>query len=230
MSDKRNRVLIIDDEAPIRKFLRVSLTAHDFEVSEAATGREGISHTARYKPDLVLVDLGLPDMDGKQVIRELREWTQVPIIVLSVREQEQEKIAALDAGADDYVTKPFGIGELMARIRVSLRRALTAENEPILTCGELAIDLNLRRATKRGQDLKLTPNEYEILKTLMKHAGRVLTHKQILQAVWGNEPGVETHYIRVYMSQLRRKIEDDTSRPRYIATESGVGYRMMDRP
>lgn len=226
MSDKRTRVLIIDDEGPIRKFLRVSLTARDFDVEEATTGREGISQTARYKPDLVLADLGLPDMDGKQVIKELRDWTQVPIIVLSVREQEQEKIAALDAGADDYVSKPFSMGELLARIRVSLRRSLTAENEPILTCGGLTVDLNTRRVTLNGQEIKLTPNEYEILKVLIKHAGRVLTHKQILQAVWGNEYGTDTQYVRVYIGQLRRKIEDDPARPRYIVTESGVGYRL----
>lgn len=226
MSDKQNRVLIIDDEGQIRKFLRVSLSAHGFDVEEATTGREGINQMAKYRPDLVLVDLGLPDLDGKEVIRALREWTKVPIIVLTVREQEQEKIEALDAGADDYVTKPFSVGELLARIRVSLRRSLTAESEPILTCGDLAVDLNLRRVMLKDREIKLTPNEYEIIKTLIKHAGRVLTHKQILQAVWGNDYGNDTQYVRVYMNQLRRKLEDDPARPRYIITESGVGYRL----
>lgn len=226
MGDIQNRVLIIDDEGPIRKFLRVSLAAHGFAVEEAATGCEGISQTAKHRPDLVLVDLGLPDLDGKEVIRQLREWTTVPIIVLTVREQEQEKIAALDVGADDYVTKPFGIGELLARIRVSLRRTLTAEGEPVLAYGDLAVDLNLRRVTMKGVEIKLTPNEYEIIKTLIKHAGRVLTHKQILQAVWGSDYGSDTQYVRVYMNQLRRKLEDDPARPCYIVTESGVGYRL----
>lgn len=226
MSDRRNRLLIIDDEAPIRKFLRVSLSAHGFDIEEAATGYEGISQTARCHPDLVLLDLGLPDVDGKKVIAGLREWTQVPIIVLSVRGQEEEKIAALDAGADDYVTKPFSSGELLARIRVSLRRSLTEENEPVISCGELVVDLHARKVTKRGQEIKLTPNEYEMLKTLIKHAGRVLTHKQILNAVWGNQYGNDTQYVRVYIGQLRRKIEDDSARPQYILTESGVGYRL----
>ncbi len=226
MSDRRNRVLIIDDEGPIRKFLRVSLTALDFDVEEAATGYEGISQTSRYRPDLVLLDLGLPDIDGRQVIAKLREWTQVPIIVLSVRDQEQDKIASLDAGADDYVTKPFSIGELLARVRVSLRRSLAEENEPVIACGELSVDLQSRRVTVRGQEVKLTPNEYEILKVLIKHAGRVLTHRQILHAVWGDQYGSDTQYVRVYIGQLRRKIEDDSARPKYILTESGVGYRL----
>ncbi len=229
MSEKRNRVLVIDDEQQIRRFLRVSLVAHGYEVEEASLGSDGIRRTTVFKPDLVLVDLGLPDMDGKQVVRELREWTQVPIIVLTVREQEDEKIAALDAGADDYVTKPFGVGELMARIRVSLRRALGAESEPTITCGELTVDLNLRRVTIRNEEVKLTPTEYDVLKVLIQHAGRVLTHKQLLKAVWGNEYGEDTHYVRVYIGQLRRKIEDDPARPRYIITESGVGYRLMGR-
>ena len=232
MPDKGSkRILVIDDEPQIRKLLRASLEAHGYEVREAAAGREGISQTAVYKPDLVLVDLGLPDMDGKEVVEHLRGWTQVPIIILTVREQEQEKIAALDVGADDYVTKPFSVGELVARIRVSLRRSLAAvDNEPTLTCGELSVDLNLRRVTVRGEEVKLTPTEYDILKVLIQHAGRVLTHKQLLKAVWGNEYGEDTQYVRVYIGQLRRKIEDDPARPRHIITESGVGYRLMDRP
>lgn len=229
MSDRGKRILVIDDEPQIRRLLRASLEAHGYEVKEAASGREGISLTAMYKPDLLLVDLGLPDMDGKAVVEHLRGWTQIPIIVLTVREQEQEKIAALDAGADDYVTKPFSVGELVARIRVSLRRSQAAESEPTLKCGDLAVDLNLRRVTVRDQEVKLTPTEYDILKVLIQHAGRVLTHKQLLKAVWGNEYGEDTQYVRVYIGQLRRKIEDDPARPRYIITESGVGYRLMDR-
>jgi Response regulators consisting of a CheY-like receiver domain and a winged-helix DNA-binding domain len=226
MSNKHNRVLVIDDEAPIRRLLRVMLTAHDFDFVEAAGGREGINLAARYKPDVVLVDLGLPDLDGKKVIGELRAWTQVPLLVLTVRGQEEEKIAAFDAGADDYITKPFSAGELLARIRGSLRRSLTAANEPLLTCGDLALDLNLRRATIRGGEIKLTPHEYDILKLLLVHAGRVLTHRQILQAVWGTEHGEATQYVRVYMNQLRHKIESDPARPGYITTVPGVGYRL----
>jgi Response regulators consisting of a CheY-like receiver domain and a winged-helix DNA-binding domain len=224
MSKMLNKVLIIDDEGPIRKFLRTSLTTQNYAVEEVATGREGINQTAKHKPDLVLVDLGLSDMDGKQVIKELREWTPIPIIVLTARDQEQEKIAALDAGADDYVTKPFDLGELLARIRVCLRRSLATASEPILTCGELAVDLIRRRVTVKGQEIKLTPIEYEILKMLIKNTGRVLTHTQILQAIWGNKAKLKTHCIRVYISHLRHKIEDDPVKPRYIVSEAGVGY------
>jgi Response regulators consisting of a CheY-like receiver domain and a winged-helix DNA-binding domain len=230
MTDRRYKILVIDDEPQIRRLLKVSLTAHGYDFEEAAAGRDGINKTAVYKPDLLLVDLGLPDLDGKSVVTELRGWTQVPIIVLTVRDQEQEKIAALDAGADDYVTKPFSVGELLARIRVSLRRSQAPESEPKICCGDLSVDLNLRRVTVRGQEVKLTPTEYDILKVLVQHAGRVLTHKQLLKAVWGNEYGDDTQYVRVYIGQLRRKIEDDPARPRYIITESGVGYRLMDRP
>lgn len=229
MPDRRQKILVIDDEPQIRRLLKVSLSAHGYDFEEAASGRDGINKTAIYKPDLLLVDLGLPDLDGKTVVGELRGWTQVPIIVLTVRDQEQEKIAALDAGADDYVTKPFSVGELLARIRVSLRRSLAPESEPLFTCGELAVDLNLRRVTVKNREIKLTPTEYDILRVLIQHAGRVLTHKQLLKAVWGNEYGEDTQYIRVYIGQLRRKIEDDPARPHYIITESGVGYRLMGR-
>ena len=223
------RVLIIDDEPQIRKLLRVSLGAHGYTLDEAATGQDGVARAAVFKPDLLIVDLGLPDMDGKAVIKEIREWSQAPVIILTARDQEQEKIEALDAGADDYVTKPFGIGELMARMRVCLRRVAAAEGEPVLTCGGLAVDLVQRRVTVDGREIKLTPTEYEIIKIMAQQAGRVLTHKQLLKAVWGNAYNDDTHYIRVYIGQLRRKIEEDPAQPRYIITESGVGYRLMDR-
>lgn len=225
--DKGMRILVIDDEPQIRKLLKVSLGAHGYEIEEAATGMEGISRAATFKPDFLIIDLGLPDMDGKKVVQQIREWSQTPIIVLTARDQEQEKIEALDAGADDYVTKPFGIGELMARMRVSLRRSAASENDPILTCGELVIDLVARRVTVSGREIKLTPTEYELIKILAQHRGRVLTHKQLLKAVWGSSYNEDTHYIRVYIGQLRRKIEENPTRPRYITTESGVGYRLM---
>jgi len=225
--DKGMRILVIDDEPQIRKLLKVSLGAHGYEIEEAATGAEGISRAATFKPDFLIIDLGLPDMDGKKVVQQIREWSQTPIIVLTARDQEQEKIEALDAGADDYVTKPFGMGELMARMRVSLRRAASSENDPILTCGELIIDLVARRVTVSGREIKLTPTEYELIKILAQHRGRVLTHKQLLKAVWGSTYNEDTHYIRVYIGQLRRKIEENPTRPRYIITESGVGYRLM---
>ncbi|MBP2637955.1 MAG: kdpE 3 [Firmicutes bacterium] len=225
--EKGMRILIIDDEPQIRKLLKVSLGAHGYEIAETPTGAEGINRAAIFKPDLLIVDLGLPDMDGKRVVIALREWTQAPIIVLTARDQEQEKIDALDSGADDYVTKPFSIGELMARMRVLLRRAALSDNEPVLHCGELAIDLAQRKVTVSGRDVKLTPTEYELLKILAQHRGRVLTQKQLLKAVWGNDHNEETHYIRVFIGQLRHKIEMDPTQPRYIITESGVGYRLM---
>jgi two-component system, OmpR family, KDP operon response regulator KdpE len=221
------RILVIDDEPQIRKLLRVSLGAHGYVIEEAATGHDGILSAASFKPDLAIVDLGLPDMDGITVVGEIRTWSQVPIVILTARDQEQEKIAALDAGADDYVTKPFGVGELMARMRVCIRRAATSENEPVLTCGGLVVDLVQRRVTVGGKEVKLTPTEYEIIKLLAQHAGKVLTHKQLLKAVWGNSYNEDTHYIRVYIGQLRRKIEENPTQPQYIVTESGVGYRLM---
>lgn len=225
--DKGMRILVIDDEPQIRKLLKVSLGAHGYEVEEAGTGKDGISRAAIFKPDFLIVDLGLPDMDGKDVVQQIREWSQTPIIILTARDQEQEKIEALDAGADDYVTKPFGMGELMARMRVSLRRAAASENDPVITCGELVIDLVARRVTVGGREIKLTPTEYELMKILAQHRGRVLTHKQLLKAVWGSAYNEDTHYIRVYIGQLRRKVEENPTRPRYIITESGIGYRLM---
>ena len=227
--DKGMRVLVVDDEPQIQKLLRVALTAHGYEVSEAASGQEGINQAALAKAEMVIVDLGLPDMDGKEVVRRIREWSAIPILILSARDQEEEKIAALDLGADDYVTKPFSIGELMARMRVARRR--TAVNEDglaVVTCGELIIDLALRKVTVGGHEIHLTPTEYEIIKVLAQHAGRVLTHKQLLKAVWGTAYNEDTHYIRVYIGQLRRKLEENPARPRYIVTESGIGYRLLE--
>ena len=227
MSDKGMRVLVVDDEPQIRKLLRVALEAYGYTLAEAASGREGVRQAAMFKADLAIVDLGLPDIDGKAVIRQIRDWSAMPIIILTAREQEQEKIEALDAGADDYVTKPFSMGELMARMRVCLRRTTSNESEPVLVCGGLTVDLLQRRVNVDGREVKLTPTEYEIMKLMIQHAGRVLTHKQLLKAVWGSACSEDTHYIRIYMGQLRRKIEKDPAQPRYIITESGVGYRLM---
>ncbi len=225
--EKGARILIIDDEPQICKLLSVSLRAHGFITEQVGNGRDGINRTAVYKPDLLIVDLGLPDMDGKEIIRGIRQWSNAPMIVLTARDQEQEKIDALDAGADDYITKPFSMGELMARMRVCLRRMASGENEPLLVCGGLKVDLVQRRVTVDEHEIKLTPTEYEIVKLLAQHAGRVLTHKQLLKAVWGNLYEGDTHYIRVYIGQLRRKIEKDPAQPKYIITESGIGYRLM---
>lgn len=229
MTDKGMRILVIDDEPQIRKLLKVSLGAHGYDIDEAATGQDGINRAATFKPDLIVLDLGLPDIDGKNVVVRIREWSQIPIIILTARDQEQEKVEALDAGADDYVTKPFSMGEFMARMRVSLRRAAHAEDEPVIICGDLHIDIAQRRVTVGGREVKLTPTEYDLIKVLAQHAGRVLTHKQLLKIVWGNSYNEDTHYIRVYIGQLRRKIEENPTQPRYIVTESGVGYRLMCR-
>lgn len=221
------RILIIEDEPQIRKLLKVSLNAHGYDLEEAANGKDGVNRAAMFKPDLLIIDLGLPDIDGKEVVKQIREWSETPIIILTARDQEQEKIEALDSGADDYMTKPFGVGELLARMRVCLRRAATVEQQPVLVCGGLVVDLQQRHVTVDGDEVKLTPTEYEIIKIMMQHAGKVITHKQLLKAVWGNAYQQDTHYIRVYIAQLRRKIEQNPTQPRYIVTESGVGYRLM---
>ena len=220
------RILVVDDERAIRRYLHASLTAQGIVVVEASNGEEALKAAALERPDLVILDLGLPDMDGAEVTRRLREWTQIPIIVVSVREREEDKIAALDAGADDYLTKPFGIGELMARIRVAVRRSATPENEPVFQVGELVVDLAHRSVVVRDQAVTLTPTEYDILRTLIQHAGFVLTHRQLLRAVWGAGYEEETHLLRVNVSNLRAKIEAEPSRPQYILTEPGVGYRL----
>lgn len=225
--DSTNRILVIDDESQIRKLLKVSLKSQGFYIEESHDGRDGINKVAIIKPDLVILDLGLPDMDGKEVIREIREWSNVPIVILTARDQEQEKIEALDNGADDYITKPFGIGELLARIRVCLRRKTEDENEHIFNFGGLIIDLVNRRITVDNMEIKLTPTEYEIIKVLAQNAGKVITHKQLLKKVWGNAYDNDNNYIRVYIGQIRRKIEPNPAQPCYIITESGVGYRLI---
>jgi two-component system KDP operon response regulator KdpE len=220
------RVLVVDDERPIRRFLRTALAAADMEVAEAASGEEGLTAAAAFRPDVIVLDLGLPDLDGVEVIRRLREWSRQPIVVLSVRDREDDKVEALDAGADDYLTKPFGVGELLARIRAALRRAAAPAEEPVFRAGGLEVDLARRRVRRDEVELTLTPTEYDLLRVFVRHAGRVLTHRQILREVWGPEYGDEAHYLRVYMAQLRRKLESDPARPRWLRTEVGVGYRL----
>ena len=220
------RVLVVDDERAIRRYLHAALNAHGYIIYEAVSGQDALSSAAAEHPDLIILDLGLPDIDGVEVTRQIREWSQVPIIILSVREQEKDKVAALDAGADDYLTKPFSTGELMARIRVALRRSTQTNPEPVFTTGELEVNLSRRRVTVEDQEISLTPTEYDLLRVLVKHPGRVLTHRQLLQKVWGNAYESEAHLLRVNMSNLRRKIEPDPTRPRFIITEPGVGYRL----
>lgn len=226
MIEKGLRVLVVDDEQAIRRYLRAALSAQGGLVSEAATGQEAIQAAAVERPEIIILDLGLPDIDGVEVARRIREWSQVPIIILSVREQENEKIAALDAGADDYLTKPFGTGELMARIRAAIRRTLRPESEPVVEIGELKIDLARRLVSVAGEEVALTPTEYDILRMMAQHPGKVLTHRQLLQQIWGRAYEDELHLLRVNISNLRRKIEPDPTRPRYIQTEAGVGYRL----
>lgn len=226
MTETAARVLIVDDEPAIRRFLRVSLSAHGYAVFEADSGQAALSAVTSDRPDLIILDLGLPDLDGIEVVRLLREWTHIPIIILSVREQEADKIAALDAGADDYLTKPFGAGELLARMRVALRRASQSGAQPVFASGDLTVDLARRVVAVAGQEVQLTPTEYDLLRVLVTHAGKVLTHRQLLREVWGVGYGQEMHMLRVNISNLRRKIEPDPARPRYILTEPGVGYRL----
>lgn len=217
---------MVDDERPIRRFLTTALSADDYEIFEAETGQDTLKMVISAHPDIIILDLGLPDMDGAEVLRRLREWSQVPVIVLSVREQETVKIAALDHGADDYLTKPFGIGELQARMRVALRRSLQSAPEPVFRVGDLEVDLALRQVLFQKQKVSLTPTEYDILKCLVTHAGKVLTHRHLLREIWGPLYEEETHMLRVNISNLRKKIEPDPAQPRYIITEPGVGYRL----
>ena len=226
MSEPALRVLVVDDEASIRKFLRASLTAHDYQVYEAATGQDALAAVLAHRPDLMILDLGLPDIEGIEVTRQLREWSQIPIIILSVREHESEKVAALDAGADDYLTKPFGISELLARMRAALRRRLAESDAPVFTTGELTVDLARHVVTVAGQEVQLTPTEYDLLRVLVTNAGKVITHRQLLHQVWGVAYEQEAHLLRVNISNLRHKLEADPTRPRYIVTEPGVGYRL----
>ena len=223
-------VVLIEDEPQIRRFLRATLTAEGYRLFEAATAADGIVQASSRQADVVIVDLGLPDMDGLEVIRSLRTWSAVPIIVLSARGQERDKVTALDAGADDYVSKPFGAGELLARIRVALRHAaLTASDgaETTFRVGELEVDLLRRHVSVRGTDVRLTPIEYRLLATLVGHAGKVVTHQQLLREVWGPSHLEQAHYVRVYMAHLRGKLEVEPARPRYLHTEPGVGYRLL---
>lgn len=220
-------VVLIEDEAPMRRFLRAAFGTQQMVLIEAETGREGLAQVAGRRPDLVLLDLGLPDADGLDVVRRIREWSAVPIIVLSARGREHDKVAALDAGADDYLTKPFGVDELLARIRVALRHAVRqASPEPVVEAGPLRIDLGAHTATLHGNELRLTPTEYRLLAVLARHAGKVVTHRQLLREVWGLHTEEQVHYLRVYAAQLRRKLEDDPTRPRLLVTEPGVGYRL----
>lgn len=220
------RVLVVDDEAAIRRYLRASLSAHGYTVFEVESGRAALEAITAERPDMVILDLGLPDVDGVEVTRLLREWSRIPIIILSVRGQEADKIAALDAGADDYLTKPFGTGELLARMRVALRRASQSQAEPVFVVDELAVDLGRRLVTVADVEVQLTPTEYDLLRALVSHAGKVLTHRQLLREVWGMGYEQETHMLRVNISNLRHKIEPDPARPHYILTEPGVGYRL----
>jgi two-component system, OmpR family, KDP operon response regulator KdpE len=227
MSEPVPVILVIEDEAQMRRFLRASLTNAGYHLLEAETAEQGLTQAAAQNPDLVLLDLGLPDLDGLVVTERLRQWAKVPIIVISARGQEPDKIKALDAGADDYLTKPFGVGELLARIRVALRHAArTDEGDSQFSLGELKVDLLRRQVLVRDVEVHLTPIEYRLLTTLIKHAGRVLTHRQLLREVWGPNASDQTQYLRVYMGQLRHKLEPDPSRPRYLVTEPGVGYRL----
>ncbi|WP_428249707.1 response regulator [Ferrovibrio sp.] len=220
-------ILVIDDEPQIRRYLRVSLEAHDFRIHEAATAKEGLRLAALEKPDLVILDLGLPDMDGQEAIKRLREWSNVPVVVLSVRADEADKIAALDAGADDYVTKPFGTGELLARLRAALRHTIgAAAGQPVFTSGLLRVDLEKRQVSLDGETVKLSPKEYDLLRLLVQHAGKVLTHQFILRQVWGPAHEHDVQYLRVFARQLRQKIEAEPARPQLLLTEPGVGYRL----
>jgi two-component system KDP operon response regulator KdpE len=229
LTDSGVRVLVVDDERAIRTFLRTALTAQGYVVFEAGSGEEALTSAVANRPDVMILDLGLPDCDGVDVIRRVREWTSLPIIVVSVREQEATKVDALDLGADDYLTKPFGVNELVARLKVALRRTAPPGEDPVFVSDELQVDLSRRQVTVTGVRVSLTPTEYDLLRTLVQHAGKVLTHNQLLRQVWGTASVQEGgHLLRVNISNLRRKLEADPTRPRHILTEPGVGYRLHD--
>jgi len=221
--------LVIDDEPQIRRLLRVTLEANGYRVFDAATGNDGVAQAAQRKPDVVLLDLGLPDLDGLTVLKRIREWSKVPVLILSVRDQEEEKIAALDSGADDYVTKPFNSGELLARLRAALRHGQPQGADAIFRVGNLEVDLSKRLVLKAGAEVKLTPIEYSLLRLLITHAGKVLTHRQLLTEVWGEKAIGQSHYLRVHMAHLREKLEANPSAPEMIVTEPAVGYRLVMR-
>lgn len=226
MSEKNINILVVDDEPAIRKFLHVTLKSQGYSVAEAPSGRDAISSVSSHIPDVIILDLGLPDIDGVEITRMLRQWTNVPIVILSVRGEDNDKIAALDAGADDYLTKPFSVGELLARIRAALRRSGPDADEPVFTTGQLEIDLPRRLVKLNKNEVQMTPNEYNILRLLVANAGRVLTHHQLLTRVWGPGYQQDTHLLQVNISNIRRKIEPDPTQPTYIVTEPGVGYRL----
>jgi two-component system KDP operon response regulator KdpE len=220
-------ILVIDDEVQIRRLLRLTLESAGYHVREAETGALGLNEAAVRRPDAVILDLSLPDQSGVEVLRRLREWSQIPVLILSVRGEESDKISILDAGADDYLTKPFGGGELLARIRVLLRRAQPATEASIVRFGDVEVDFTRRAVTKAGLDVRLTAREYALLRLLLKHRGKVLIHRQILRELWGPQAEGQTHYLRVYMAHLRQKLESEPNRPKYLKTESGIGYRLM---
>ncbi|PPC90002.1 MAG: DNA-binding response regulator [Methylobacter sp.] len=231
MSRLQPVIVVIEDDPPIRRFLRTGLTTQGFTVYEAANGKQGIIEAGNRKPDLIILDLGLPDRDGVEVIKAIRAWSAMPIIILSARSNEDNKIKGLDAGADDYLTKPFGFGELLARIRVALRhanRSAAKDSGEIFNCGNLTLDFQQRTVSVDGKNVHLTPIQYRLLITLVKNAGKVLTHQQILKEVWGPSYQENDHYLRIYMSQLRHKLETDPAQPKFLLTELGVGYRFND--
>ena len=227
--DNLARILVVDDELAIRRFLHTVLSSEEFCLHEAENGHAGLASAAAFRPDVILLDLGLPDLDGIEVIRRIREWSQVPIIVLSVRDRENDKVDALDAGADDYLTKPFGLGELLARIRVEMRHSggsLAQDQSGIFTTGDLTVDLLKRQVFVGDREVHLTPIQYRLLSVLIKNAGKVLTHQYLLKEAWGPSYKDNSHYLRIYMSQLRQKLETDPTQPQYLLTDSGVGYRL----
>jgi len=233
MAEDKELILLIEDEPQMRRFLRITLLSNGYRLIETETGAEGLLQAASRNPDVVLLDLGLPDMDGLEVTTRLREWTQTPVIVISAREQEQDKVKALDAGADDYLTKPFDAGELLARIRVALRHALrqrSGRQEPVFSLYNMRVDLAQRQVFLDDREVHLTPIEYKLLTTLIRHAGKVITHRQLLTEVWGPAHVNEVQYLRVYMTQLRHKLEADPARPRFLMNEPGIGYRLKFDP
>lgn len=227
MSALASKVLVVDDETEIRRFLSIGLKNHDYQMLEAANGKEALREIATHKPDLVVLDLGLPDMTGFEVLKSVREWSKVPVIILSVRKEEREKVAAFDLGANDYVTKPFGMAEFMARIRAQLRdRILLHQEDTVFTVGDLEVDLISHKVQLRGERIRLTPKEYQLLGILVRNAGKVVTHKQLIRDLWGSAYGDDNQYLRIYIRQLRQKIEKDRMRDQYIHNEPGIGYRL----
>jgi two-component system KDP operon response regulator KdpE len=221
------KILVIDDELEIRRLLKIGLIAHGYDFTEAATAKEGLYQAVTARPDVIILDMGLPDQEGLEVLRQVREWSQVPVIILSVRGQDHEKVQALDIGADDYLTKPFSVSELMARIRVALRHQANVKDEPVVQIGDLFLDFSRRLVKVAETDIHLTPIEYDLLKILAANAGKVVTHRHLIKAIWGTEAQEHSQYLRIYISQLRKKIEKDPNQPGFILTEPGIGYRLI---